>query len=169
MTNITAGPAASKLVFLPAGTECDQAVVAAVAETGGYVVANDMDVSLAIAMLSDLPFQVRCIRLGAGIRGPCRVVASGPGVNHEAAFKEAEGKAALTLVRVSAERQSVQRQLKQLQEQQPQVLFYIFSFFVFFSLTSWCCIVHYCNRAREKGHCRSVLTRYIVVPHGLLL
>ena len=119
-------------MFLPSGTECDQAVVAAVAETGGYVVANDMDVSLAIAMLSDLPFQVRCLRLGAGIRGPCRVVASGPGVNHEAAFKEAERKAALTLVRVSAERDSVQRQLKQLQEQQPQVLFYIFSFFVFF-------------------------------------
>ena len=160
MSNITAGPASSKLVFLPSGTECDQAVVAAVAETGGSAIVNDMDVSLAIAMLSDLSVQIRCIRLYAGIRGPCRVLTSGPGVNHEAAFKEAERKAALTLVRVSAERDSVQLQLKQLQEQQPQVLFYIFFlFFLFFSLTSWCSIEHYCNRAREKGHCRSVLTR----------
>jgi hypothetical protein len=155
-------------VFLPVGTEADQAVVTAVAETGGYVIVNDMDVSLACALLSDLPVHVRCIRLGAGVRGACRVVASGPGVNHEAAFEVAEGKAALTLTRVSAERESVRRQLKQLQEQQPQVLFYIFSS-LFFRQPFGTTLEYYCNRAREKGHCRSVFTRHSIVPHGLLL
>jgi hypothetical protein len=126
-SDIRAGPAQSMLVFLPAGTECDQAIVAAAADSGGFVVANDMDITLAVATLTDLPMSVCCIRLIAGIRGPCRMLRSGPGINHEAAFKEAEEKAALTLARVSVERDDLKKHLQELNlQQQPQVFVHFF-------------------------------------------
>ena len=101
---------------------------------GGFVLCNDMDVSLACLLLATATKPVHCIRLVGGIRGQCRLLQCGPGAaDPEASFKKAEDAAAGKLVHVETEREQLKGHLRLLQKQQPQVILFKLLWVSFFN------------------------------------